>query len=83
LIEPLDLDQLARHFPDAGLAFWAHVGSSPSILVAPRLPGLASFIALDPHAAGGGGRGRRSSIRRRMLANSERGTATSASWNTT
>src|SRR5687767_2235091 len=45
---------------------WRVVSSSRSILVAPRLPGLSSFIALDPHAAsGGGGRGRRSSIRRR------------------
>jgi hypothetical protein len=45
--------------------------------------GLSAFIAPDPHAGSGGGFGRSSSIRRRMLANSDRGTATSASWNTT
>jgi hypothetical protein len=49
---------------------------------APNLLGLSSFIALDPHAGSGGGLGRRSSIRRRMSANSDRGTATSASWKT-
>jgi hypothetical protein len=45
--------------------------------------GLSSSIAPDPHAGSGGDRSRRPSIRRRMSANSARGTATSASWNTT
>jgi hypothetical protein len=45
--------------------------------------GLSSFIAPDPHAGSGGGCGLSPSIRRRMSANSARGTATSASWNTT
>ncbi len=45
--------------------------------------GLSSFIVLDPHAGSGGGLGLSRSIRRRMSANSARGTATSASWNTT
>jgi hypothetical protein len=44
---------------------------------------LSSFIALDPHAENGGGLGRKRSIRRRISANSARGTATSANWNTT
>ena len=37
---------------------------------------LSSFIAPDPHAGSGGGLGRSRSIRRRMSANSDRGTAT-------
>jgi hypothetical protein len=45
--------------------------------------GLSSFIALDRHAKDGGGLGRKRSIRRRISANRARGTATSASWNTT
>jgi hypothetical protein len=45
--------------------------------------GLSSFIAPDPHAGSGGGCGLSASIRRRMSANSDRGTATSANWNTT
>jgi hypothetical protein len=61
----------------------SRMSGSRSIMDAPRLLGLSSFIAPDPHAGSGGGRGRRSSIRRRMLANSALGTATSASWNTT
>jgi hypothetical protein len=51
-------------------------------MVAPRLLVL-SFIPPDPHAGSGGGLGRRSSIRRRMSANGDRSTATSANWNTT
>ena len=50
---------------------------------APRLLGVVSFNGSHPHAGSGGGLGRRSSIRRRMFANSDRGTATSANWNTT
>ena len=61
----------------------AAVGGSRSIMDAPRLLGLSWIVALGAHAGSGGGLGRRSSIRRRMLANSARGTATSASWNTT
>ena len=45
--------------------------------------GLPSIVAPDAHAGSGGGRGRSRSIRRRISANSARGTATSASWNTT
>jgi hypothetical protein len=44
---------------------------------------LPSFIALDAHAGSGGGLGLSRSIRRRISANKTRGTATSASWNTT
>jgi hypothetical protein len=40
-------------------------------------------VAPDAHARSGAGRGRSRSIRRMTSANSARGTATSASWNTT
>jgi hypothetical protein len=60
------------------LAFLGAVGAAVgSIMGAPYLLGLSSFIALDPHTGSGGGHGRRSSIlRRRMSAKSDRGTAT-------
>ena len=45
--------------------------------------GWASFSALDAHAGSGGGRGLSMPMRRRISANSDRVTATSASWNTT
>jgi hypothetical protein len=45
--------------------------------------GLLLLIALDAHAGNGGGRGLSCSIRRRISANKARGTAASASWNTT
>ena len=45
--------------------------------------GLPSLIALDAHAGSGGGFGLSRSIRPRIAANNARGTATSASWNTT
>jgi hypothetical protein len=45
--------------------------------------GLPSIVALDAHAGSGSGRGLSRSIRRRISANSARGSATSASWNTT
>jgi hypothetical protein len=44
---------------------------------------LVAFLALDAHAGSGGGRGLSRSIRRKISANRARGTATSASWNTT
>jgi hypothetical protein len=44
---------------------------------------LPLFLALDAHARSGGGLGLSRSIRRRISANKTRGTATSASWNTT
>jgi hypothetical protein len=53
------------------------------IMVAPRLLGLRSFIVHIPHAASGGDHNRRPSIHRRISSNIARGTATSASWNTT
>ena len=65
--------RLAPRFLGAFEPFSVNHGRTP-----PR--GLFAFIAPDPHAGSGGGFGRRSSIRRRMLANSDRGTATSASW---
>jgi hypothetical protein len=45
--------------------------------------GLLSLMARDAQAGNGGGRGLSRSIRRRISANKVRGTATSASWNTT
>jgi hypothetical protein len=59
----------------------AAFGGSRSIMGRTSPVGLPLFIALDPHAGSGGGLGRRRSIRRRISANSARGTATSASWN--
>jgi hypothetical protein len=50
---------------------------------APRPSGLPSVIALDTHAGSGDGFGLSRSIRRKISANKARGTATSASWNTT
>jgi hypothetical protein len=44
--------------------------------------GIAAHVGIPAHA-GSGGRGLRRSIRRRISANRVRGTATSASWNTT
>jgi hypothetical protein len=51
--------------------------------VAPHRSGCRRFFALDPHAENGGGLGLNRSIRRKISANGARGTATSASWNTT
>jgi hypothetical protein len=48
-----------------------------------RTFGMLAAIVLDPHAGSGGGLGLSRSIRRRISANKARGTATSASWNTT
>ena len=60
------------------LVSWEFVGSRAHFAC-----GIAGHVGVLAHAGSGGGRGRRSSIRRRMPANSARGTATSASWNTT
>ena len=60
------------------LVSWEFVGSRAHFAC-----GIAGHVGVLAHAGSGGGRGRRSSIRRRMSANSARGTATSASWNTT
>jgi hypothetical protein len=56
-------------------AFW-------SIMTARRVRAYR-FIAFDLHAGSDGGLGLSESIRRRVSASNTRGTATSASWNTT
>ena len=81
-LEP-DLEVAQNRLSDACALRLSAFGGFRSIMGRTSPVGLSSIAPRDAHAGSGGDRGRSRSIRRRISANTARGTATSASWNTT